>query len=419
MTVFLARFFIKNYMNVTDPAVRQSYGILNGVVGIFFNVFLFAFKLAAGLVSNSIAIMADALNNLSDAGSSLISIVGFRLAGKEAESEHPFGHGRLEYVTGLIVALLILLMAYQLLVSSVEKILHPEAVLFNGTIGLILVVSILVKVYMYYNNKEAGEAINSKVMEATATDSISDAASTSVVLLASLVAHYTGWNIDGYCGVVVALLIAKAGWDAARDTISPLLGNPPSPELVAEVEATVMAHEEILGVHDLVVHDYGPGRFMMSLHAEVSSKSDILEIHDLIDRVEKELGTKFRCEAVIHMDPIVVNDPLTKELYGRVETLLEEVDPCLCFHDFRVVKGRTHTNIIFDMAVPFGYPKTDAELVRLVGEKIRERNPKLIPVIKVDKVPEDEVRMKVREREKERELRKRKLEEAAKKASEE
>lgn len=180
-----------------------------------------------------------------------------------------------------------------------------------------------------------------------------------------------------------------------------------------------MAHEEILGVHDLVVHDYGPGRFMMSLHAEVSSKSDILEIHDLIDRVEKELDTKFRCEAVIHMDPIVVNDPLTKELYGRVETLLEEVDPCLCFHDFRVVKGRTHTNIIFDMAVPFGYPKTDAELVRLVGEKIRERNPKLIPVIKVDKVPEDEVRMKVREREKERELRKRKMEEAAKKASEE
>ena len=385
MTLFLARIFFRDYEQTDRPEVRQKYGMLNGVIGIGFNVFLFVFKLIAGTLSHSISIMADAFNNLSDAGSSVITVIGFKLAGQEPDPEHPFGHGRLEYVSGMIVAFLILIMAYQLVVSSVSKILHPEALSFSPVIALILIVSIAVKLYMYFNNRQAGKRINSPVMMTTAADSISDAFSTSVVLASSVFTFFTGINIDGYCGVAVGLFIAKAGIEAAKDTISPLLGNPASAELVSQIEHCVMKHEGVLGIHDLVVHDYGPGRFMISLHAEVSASGNILEIHDMIDNIEKELDEELHCQAVIHMDPITTDDAYTNELKKMVAAVIHGIDPILRFHDFRIVRGRTHTNVIFDVVAPFKYVISEEDLKEQISSGVKKTDEHLNCVIQVDR----------------------------------
>ena len=371
MITLLARFLIHEKDDKTR--IRQSYGVLCGIVGIALNVLLFAGKLLAGMLSNSIAITADALNNLSDAGSSLVTLIGFRLAGAKPDSEHPFGHGRMEYISGLVVAAAILLMAYELIRDSIGKIRHPKETETSLLVFIILAVSIFVKLYMAYYNRSIGRQIGSAAMKATATDSLSDACATTVVFAASLVGHYTGVQIDGWCGVLVGLFIMYAGVQAAKETLDPLLGQPPEKELVEEIHRIVTAHEPICGIHDLIVHDYGPGRQMISLHAEVPAEGNILETHDAIDNVEKELQEKLGCEATIHMDPIITMDKRIYQLKMMVLEMLNEIDPVITMHDFRVVTGPTHTNLIFDIIVPFKFHIDDEALTGRLEAMVKER----------------------------------------------
>lgn len=385
MVQLLARFFIKNYEQTESPSVRQSYGVLCGSVGIGFNILLFIGKFLAGLISNSIAITADAFNNLSDAGSSLITLIGFKMAGQKPDTEHPFGHGRIEYLTGLLVSLLILLMGVELIKSSVSKILHPEATECTPVVAGILIVSILVKLYMYLYNRSTGRKIDSAAMMATAADSLSDMLSTSVVVIATLIGKFTGLQIDGWCGLLVGIFILYAGFSAAKDTISPLLGQPPQKEFVEKIESIVQSYPQVLGIHDLIVHDYGPGRVMISLHAEVPASGDMLHLHDTIDNIERQLHRELHCDAVIHMDPVMNDDEETQELKKQVTCCLHELDKSLNLHDFRIVKGPTHTNIIFDILVPFKFQLSDAEISRFMEEKIHSISASYYAVINIDK----------------------------------
>lgn len=382
----LSKLFIKNYEDYTDPKVRQSYGILAGAVGILLNFFLFAAKALAGLLSHSIAITADAFNNLSDAGSSVITLIGFRLSGQEADSDHPYGHGRIEYLSGLIVAAIILLMAVELVKSSFSKILYPALPDFSPEIAFILALSIAVKLYMYLYNRRIAAKIDSAAMKATAADSLNDCIATAAVLCASLIGHFTGFSIDGWCGLLVGVFIFRAGIEAAKDTIDPLLGKAPDPAFVEHIRSTVLAHPEVLDVHDLLVHDYGPGRMMISLHAEVPAEGDFLALHDVIDNIERELQTSLSCSAVIHMDPVLTKDSETNRLHGIVSTLAKELDPAVSVHDLRLVKGPTHTNVIFDAAVPFQFKLDDAEIRAYFSEKIRRLDGSYFCVINIDKV---------------------------------
>lgn len=385
MLTLLSRIFIRSEKETNDPAVRQAYGMLCGSVGIFLNLCLFIGKFAAGVLSNSIAITADAFNNLSDAGSSIITLIGFKMAGQKPDPDHPFGHGRIEYISGLLVSIIIILMGFELLKSSFDKILHPEELTFSPVVLLILLASILVKCYMYFYNHRLGKRFSSSAMLATATDSLSDMLSTAVVLIATLVSHYSGLGIDGWCGILVGLFICYSGFGAAKDTISPLLGQAPEPEFVRQVTDIVMAHPEIVGTHDLIVHNYGPGRVLLSLHAEVPADGDILKLHDVIDTIEHELRDTLSCHAVIHMDPVQVGDAETDRLKALVGACLETIDPALSMHDFRIVAGPTHTNLIFDVVTPYRFKLSDSELTALIQEKVQEKNPTYFTVIDVDK----------------------------------
>ena len=384
MIELLAKCLIPNRDRVDAPEVRQAYGILCGVVGVCLNVLLFAGKLAAGILSGSVAITADAFNNLSDAGSSVVSMLGFKLAGQKPDSDHPFGHGRMEYVSGLIVAMLIILMGVELLRTSVEQILHPEAVEFSLVSVGILAVSILVKLYMCAYNRSIGKKIRSASMVATATDSLSDVCATAVVLAATIFSRFSDLPIDGWCGLLVALFILYPGYRAAADTINPLLGQPPEPEFVAEVERRVLAHPEIVGIHDLIVHNYGPGRLMITLHAEVPADGDMLELHDVVDTVEHELAVALHCQTTIHMDP-VVNDEATVEMKKQVEELVRQIDERITIHDFRMVRGKSHTNLIFDALVPFGLPQSDREVAKRIRALVQGMKGNYFAVVQVEK----------------------------------
>ncbi len=385
MVELLAKLFLKEKAEEDSPEIRQKYGVLCGLAGIIFNVLLALGKFIAGLLSGSVAIMADAANNLSDAGSSLIVLFGFKLAGQKPDPDHPFGHGRVEYISGLLVSVLIIYMAIELLKSSVDAIIHPGEIVFEPVILVILLVSILVKFYMFCYNRKFGRKIHSEAMLATSMDSLSDMGATAVVLISMLVSHYTSLQIDGICGVLVALLIFYAGFNSAKETINPLLGQPPEPEFVERIEEIVSAEEEIIGIHDLIVHNYGPGRVMISLHAEVPADGDILALHDMIDNVEHRLKDKLHCAAVIHMDPVCTKDEQTLELKRVVTEIIKEVDPVLSIHDFRVVTGPTHTNLIFDMEVPFDFPVSDVDLADQIQKKIWKYNPVYFAVIEIDK----------------------------------
>ena len=385
MITLLSNIFIKNRTNRKDPAVRQAYGILCGAVGIFLNLCLFTGKFVAGTVSNSIAITADAFNNLSDAGSSVITLIGFRMAGQKPDPSHPFGHGRIEYISGLLVSVIILLMGAELLKSSVAKIMHPEEQLFSPMIIVILLASILVKCYMFLYNRQLGKKLESAAMAATATDSLSDCLATSAVLVSTLIAHFTGFAIDGWCGVLVGLFICYAGYSAAKDTVSPLLGQAPDREFVRQINDIVMAHENVLGIHDLIVHNYGPGRVLISLHAEVPADGNFLALHDMIDTIEHELRDTLNCHAVIHMDPICVGDEETTRLKALVNGYLQEISGRLTMHDFRIVTGPTHTNLIFDVAAPYDFSMTDSELETQLKDRILRDNPTYFAVIEIDK----------------------------------
>lgn len=361
MIRLLAHFFIKP--NTPKAKQRGLYGVLCSVTGIILNIILFAAKLAAGLLSGSIAITADALNNLSDAGSSVITLVGFKLGEQKPDHEHPFGHGRVEYLSGFVVSLLILLMGFELLKSSVEKIITPEEVAGDWLTILILALSIAVKLYMFFYNRRIGKKIDSAAMLAAATDSVSDCIATAAVLVCTLIGSGTGLQLDGWCGAAVAIFILIAGIKTAKETISPLLGEAPTQEFVKNIEKIVMSYPSVVGIHDLIVHDYGPGRRMISLHAEVPASGDILNIHDEIDNAERQLAAELGCHAVIHMDPIETDNPECMRLQEQVKALVKSIDEQLSIHDFRMVTGPTHTNLIFDLVIPHHY-KTDEKTLQ-------------------------------------------------------
>ena len=385
MVTFLSRWLIADHDQTQDPAVRRKYGVLCGAVGIVINVLLFLGKFFAGTISGSIAITADAFNNLSDAGSSLVTILGFKLAGQKPDPDHPFGHGRMEYLSGLAVAMLILLMGIELLKSSVEKILHPEAIEFSWLSVGILLAAIACKLYMASYNRSVGKKIQSSAMKATATDSLSDSLATTAVLAATLIAHFFHVNIDGWVGLAVACFILYAGYNAARDTVSPLLGQAPDPELVRSIEQAVLAFDPIVSIHDMVVHDYGPGRMMISLHAEVPADGDLVELHDTIDLAEQALKEQFQCDAVIHMDPIVTNDETVLHMRAKMAQLVQIIDPRITIHDFRMVAGPTHTNLIFDALVPANCKASDQELQKEIAALVHATWPSYYAVVDIDR----------------------------------
>lgn len=385
MFSLLAGWFIKDRENVSDKRVREAYGVLGSIVGLSLNALLFLGKFLAGTISGSIAILADAFNNLSDAASSIITLVGFKLAGKKADTGHPFGHGRFEYVSGLVVAFIIVYMGIELIRSSVGKILSHEPVESSALVLAILLASILVKAYMAFYNFRIGKKINSTSMHAVGLDSLSDMVATSVVLLATFLGKYTAFPLDGYCGLLVAAFILWAGIGAIRDTLNPLLGMKPDGELVEKIEQFVLSHEGIIGMHDMVIHDYGPGRMMISLHAEVPGDGDVFVLHDLIDKIETELEEQLDCDAVIHMDPIESNNQIVMDMRGRIKQRVKELDPAFDIHDFRMVHGPTHTNLIFDVVIPQGYPLKDDEVAEQVKKAINEMQENYYAVIKIEK----------------------------------
>lgn len=367
---------------------RSAYGKLCGTVGIVLNLLLFIGKFVAGVISHSIAITADAFNNLSDAGSSLVTLIGFKLAEQKPDSDHPFGHGRMEYLSGLIVSAVILMMGFELVKDSIDKILHPTGVDFSVVVLLILVVSILGKCYMAWYNYRYGKRFESSTLKATAVDSLSDCVSTTVVLIATIVGHYTDVQIDGFCGIAVGILIFVAGINAAKETLSPLLGEAPDPEFVEQIEAIVLAYDKdsIIGIHDLIVHDYGPGRRIISLHAEVPAEGNMMSLHDVIDNLEMKLRMELGCLTTIHMDPVVTTDERVKELKARCTEVVKEIGNKLTLHDFRVVFGDTHTNMIFDVVVPYEFYLSDTETTKLIQEKVWEKIGKnYFVVITIDK----------------------------------
>lgn len=363
MITLLARLFIKDRDKVADAAVRRAYGMLCSLTGIGLNVLLFLGKYLAGRLSGSIAMTADAFNNLSDAGSSVITLLGFRMAAKKPDPGHPFGHGRIEYLSGVAVSIIIIVVGVQLGLESIDKIMNPQPVDAGLLPMLVLVASICVKGYMFAYNRGIGRKINSPGMAATAMDSLSDSIATSVVLISMLLSRFAGVNADGWGGIAVACFIIFSGFKAAKETLSPLLGNPPDPQLVHDITSIVLSHSEVMNVHDLIVHDYGPGRLMVSLHAEAPGNGDIYALHDTIDTIEYELSSKLGCDAVIHMDPVSPDGTKTAHMRDELAEAAKSIDPRLSIHDFRIVDGPTHTNVIFDAVLPNDSKLTEEEAV--------------------------------------------------------
>ena len=384
MSGLLLRLFVKDYRNTEDPKVRGAYGKLAGIVGIVCNLLLFAGKLIAGLLSGSVAITADAVNNLSDASSSLVTLLGFKLAERPADEEHPYGHARLEYLSGLAVAALILVIGVELGKSSIEKIINPETILFSWLTLAILIGSILVKLWMALFCYKLGKRIDSATLTATAMDSRNDVISTSAVLLGCLVGHFFGLQIDGYIGTLVALFIIWSGCGIAKETISPLLGKQADAELVKRISDLIMSHEKILGIHDLMVHDYGPGQCFASVHAEMDSRENPLDCHDIIDDIERDALRELRVHLVIHYDPIVTDDEELNQMRALVSAELKQIDPQLTMHDFRMVRGPGHTNLIFDLVIPYSMENRKKELKERIDERVQFEDKRYYTVITFD-----------------------------------
>ena len=379
----LCRRFIKDSDNTADPKVRLAYGRLAGIVGIVCNLLLCGFKMLAGLLAGSLAMIADAFNNLSDAGSSIVTLIGFKLAGAPADKDHPFGHGRMEYLSAMGVAVLIILAGFELATSAFNKILHPEASTFSLISTVILAVSIGVKLWMAVFSRRIGEKIRSDALCAAGLDSRNDVICTGVVLVSSVLGLWLPVSIDGYVGMAVALFVIWSGFTVIKDTVSPLLGQAPDPELVENIQRTVLSYEGVVGIHDLIVHDYGPGRVMVSLHAEVPEDQPISKSHDVIDNIEMELQEKFNILSCIHMDPVDNDNPETLRLKELAIRLMNETDESLTLHDFRVVTGDTHTNLLFDLVVPHGHADRQGVAARL-RDAIHAYDPKYFAVIKVE-----------------------------------
>lgn len=384
MRKFLIKMFIKDYQNVKDPNVRQSYGKLAGAVGIISNGFLCIIKIATGLLVNSIAIIADGINNLSDASSSIITLVGFKLASAPEDEEHPYGHARIEYLSGLFVSILIIILGFKLFATSFDKILNPDALEFSYISLVVLALSIGIKVWQSLFNIKVGEEISSTALKATGMDSRNDVIATSAVLLSVIFGKFTGIQLDGYMGCLVALFILYSGIQLIRETSSPLLGQAPDPLLVKELEEKIQAYQGVYGIHDLVVHDYGPGRIFASVHIEVDAHGDFIASHDLIDNIERAVSNEFRLHLVAHMDPVDTTDPLTIDLREKINEMIFHMEGIVSMHDLRIVVGYTHTNIIFDLVLSASCKLSQSNIHQFIESELQKLNPKYFLVITFD-----------------------------------
>lgn len=384
MTKFLIKLFIKDADTNTQRG-RELYGRLAGAVGIICNLLLSVMKLIIGSISNSVSITADATNNISDAGSSIVTLVGFRLSGKPADKDHPYGHARIEYISSLIISFLILLIGCSIFKESITKIFNPEESLFNVATVIVLVASILVKLWLSIFNKFLGKQINSKALEATAIDSRNDVITTAAVLLASVISHFTGFNLDGYMGVIVSVFIFISGINLVKETLDPLLGQPPTKEMFETIEKKILSYDNVLGVHDLMVHSYGPNTYFASAHIEMDAKIDVLVCHDIMDQIERDFKSELNIHLVVHLDPTILDSPEINELKEMVNDIICEIDRDLTFHDFRVVIGEENKNVLFDVVVPPEYKYSDEELEKIITDKITEAsNGKVFTVLVVD-----------------------------------
>lgn len=385
MTNLLIKKFVKNYQNTDDREVRASYGKMSGVVGIICNILLFSGKLFIGLFSGSVAITADAVNNLSDASSSIISLLGFKLASRPADEEHPYGHGRYEYLSGLMVSVLIMVIGVELFRSSVEKIINPKSVEFSWIIAAVLIFSVLLKLWMMFFNMNIGEKINSKTLIATAADSRNDVITTSAVLAAAVISYFADIELDGIMGVAVAIFILYSGFGLIKDTLDPMLGKAPDEKQVDMIRNKIMSYSNVLGTHDLMVHDYGPGRLFASVHVEMAAENDVLESHDVIDNIERDFLENDGLHMIVHLDPISTKDSLVNELRSWISEQITYLDERLTIHDLRIVKGPTHTNVIFDCLVPHDMDIGEKEIKHYLRNIIKEKYPNYYAVVTIDR----------------------------------
>jgi cation diffusion facilitator family transporter len=385
MITLLSRLLIPDCEKTDLPEVRRQYGVLSGAVGIFLNLLLFAAKLTAGMLSHSISIMADAFNNLSDAASSVMTLVGFKLAGKRADQGHPYGHGRIEYLTGLFVSISIVLMGLELANNSLLRIVHPEEVSFSPAATVILAASILVKFYMYFYNQNLSVRIDSVALRSTAMDSLSDCISTAAVLLCQILSHLKGWQLDSWCGLAVSIFILRTGFQTIMETASPLVGQAPDPDLIAGISDRVLHTKGILDMHDLLIHDYGPGHIMVSLHAEIPSDLTLLEAHEIIDRLEAQLDSEFGVTSLIHADPVDIHDHEAILLRGSVLMYLKAMDPNASLHDFRILRGEDTPVISFDAIFPFDFKMSDEEILAELQNVLRDELPRYRSIIRIDR----------------------------------
>lgn len=385
MTELLVKLFIKDKDNINNPKVRGQYGILSGIVGIAVNVILCLAKFFVGTLTNSIAITADAVNNLSDAGSSAVTVFGFKMSSRPDDEEHPFGHGRIEYITAMIVSFIVMFMGIELGMQSVDKIRHPESVEFSLVGAVIIGVSILGKLWLALFNRSLGKKINSPAMSAVVADSLSDIAATSVTLIALVLSNFfPNLHIDGYLGIIVACFVLKAGIEIFKDTLGELIGKPPTKETVEEIENFILKYDNVVGIHDLMLHNYGPDRYFGSVHVEMPAKIEVLVGHDIIDNIEQDIFRELGIQMIIHYDPVETDNELVAELKEYTAEVIKSVDENFRFHDFRIVEGQTHTNLIFDLVIPRRYSKGKDEINAEITNKIREKYDYCFTVINVE-----------------------------------
>lgn len=384
MQNWLVKKFVHDYENVHDINVRASYGKLSGKVGIFCNAFLFAVKFIMGTISGSVSITADAVNNLSDAASSVISLIGFKMAEKPADEDHPYGHARYEYLSGLTVAVMIILIGFELFKTSFDKVIHPSTVDFSIALVIVLAVSILIKLWMAFFNKSLGKKINSSALEATAADSRNDVISTSAVLVAAVISHFFKINLDGYMGIAVAVFILYSGIGLVKDTLDPLLGKAPEPELVDYIQKKILSYDGVLGTHDLMIHDYGPGRKFASVHVEMAAEGDVLKSHDIIDNIERDFLSKDNLNIIVHYDPIVTKDDIVNDFRSWLMEQVKSIDPHLSIHDLRIVPGNSHTNLVFDCVMPHCINMSPSELKAEIRRLVNIKYPNYYCIITID-----------------------------------
>ncbi len=385
MSKWLFKKFIKDYENTADPSVRAAYGKLSGIIGIILNLTLFACKMAVGVISGSLSITADAVNNLSDASSSIISLLGFKLASRPADDEHPYGHGRYEYLSGLMVCVIIILIGFELLKSSAEKIINPSHTEFSVVFAGTLVFSILIKIWMSSFNSEAGKAISSKTLKAAAADSRNDVLATSAVLASFVISGITGIDLDGFMGFAVALFILYSGYGLIKDTIDPLLGHAPDPQAVEYIKKKILSYEGVLGTHDLMIHDYGPGRQFASVHVEMAAEQDVISSHDVIDTIERDFKNHDGLNMIVHYDPIITYDSSTTNIRRWISEKIKEISPELEIHDLRTVPGSSRTNVVFDCVMPYSVEISEKELCSRISRMVIDAFPNHYCIITIDR----------------------------------